>query len=272
MNEYNKELEHISYNTASLKIANYSFHEYDTCFNLHWHERLEFLRVNSGELCIKHGKDVTTLREGELFLILPRIPHHGYTLNTTVQYDVLMFDIRSYFNDTEICKTLFTAIWDRRTVFQSKITDTETLSCFDSILNTDREGSLKTVAEIYRFLTLLFANNLLEIQCELSKDDNILNIMQYMEEHFQSHLSINDFANHFGYSHEYFCRKFKNATGLTPSAYMRIYRLEQALELLSDSQESIREIAEYCGFDDANYFTRCFKAHYGMSPTQFRKN
>lgn len=272
MNRYNKELDPVSYNTASIRILKFQWQEYQTCFSLHWHERLEIVRVREGEMYVGHGKNTISLHSGDLFLILPRMPHQGYTLDSSVQYDVLMFDIRSFYNDTELCKTFFPAILDKRAKFEPVITDADTLSCFDSILDTEQNISLKTVAELYRFLSLLFSKHLLELRDELSEDDTILNMMQYMEENFQKSLSTNELAAHFGYTPEYFCRKFKQATGLTPNTYLRVYRLEQALELLMHEHGNIREIAEYCGFDDPNYFTRCFKAHYGMSPTRFRKN
>ncbi len=85
-----------------------------------------------------------------------------------------------------------------------------------------------------------------------------------------SELTISAMSDKFGYSSEHFCRKFKEATGITPMTYLKIYRLEQALKKIKHSECSIGEIAAQCGFNDANYFTRCFKAHYGAPPRLYR--
>jgi AraC-like DNA-binding protein len=53
--------------------------------------------------------------------------------------------------------------------------------------------------------------------------------------------------------------------------YLRDYRLRQARTRLSGSDESIAQIAARCGFEDAAYFSRAFKAQFGSSPVEFRR-
>ncbi|MBQ8233294.1 MAG: helix-turn-helix transcriptional regulator [Lachnospiraceae bacterium] len=63
--------------------------------------------------------------------------------------------------------------------------------------------------------------------------------------------------------------KFKETTGLTPMNYLKIYRVEEAYKLIKEGKRDIGNIAALCGFPDANYFTRCFKAHFGVPPSYF---
>lgn len=66
--------------------------------------------------------------------------------------------------------------------------------------------------------------------------------------------------------------KFKALTGMTPNDFILNYRLKQAAILLrKESYLQIAEIADRLGFSSPRYFTRCFKAQYGMSPLAFRK-
>lgn len=71
------------------------------------------------------------------------------------------------------------------------------------------------------------------------------------------------------YAHTY--RKIKEATGLTPSVYIRIKRLERACFLLKNTDLNITEIADKVGFNTHNYFSKCFSIHFGCTPKAFRR-
>ncbi|SJT88036.1 L-rhamnose operon regulatory protein rhaS [Clostridioides difficile] len=60
-------------------------------------------------------------------------------------------------------------------------------------------------------------------------------------------------------------------TGKTTTDYINGIRLEKAVNYLNKGDLNITEIALRCGFDSINYFSRLFKKHYNVSPTQFKK-
>ena len=122
---------------------------------------------------------------------------------------------------------------------------------------------------VYELLYLLFEYHLAELHTEFKS--SVVKIIDYMEENFALDLNTETLCRKFGYSTGHFCRKFKRATGVTPMTYLKIYRLEQALQKLKEGNQSIGEIAALCGYSDANYFTRCFKAHYGVPPRYYKK-
>lgn len=66
-------------------------------------------------------------------------------------------------------------------------------------------------------------------------------------------------------------RKTKELTGLSPSRFVRLIRLNKALELLRTTGNSIAGIAYTVGFSDPKYFARVFTAEYGRPPSAFRK-
>ena len=76
-------------------------------------------------------------------------------------------------------------------------------------------------------------------------------------------------AERCGYSDAHFCRKFKQTTWLTPTNYLRIFRLEEAAKQLKQGKGTVSDVAMACGFPDPNYFTRCFKTHFGVPPTKY---
>ena len=109
-------------------------------------------------------------------------------------------------------------------------------------------------------------------RCQIStkQKSSAIQFVDYIEENFAMDLNTAILSRKFGYSTEHFCRKFKEATGITPMTYLKVFRLEQALKKLKAGGQSINQIAEQCGFSDSNYFTRCFKAHYGFPPRYYK--
>lgn len=64
-------------------------------------------------------------------------------------------------------------------------------------------------------------------------------------------------------------RRVRETTGQTPVELIRNMRLERAAELLRGSSRSVNEVADLVGFSYANYFARCFKEKYGVSPKDY---
>lgn len=85
-------------------------------------------------------------------------------------------------------------------------------------------------------------------------------------------LTVEELAKLCNVSKHYFCRVFKSITGKGVMEYLRDFRLRVANVLLAGTDRSISDIAACCGFDSANYFSRCYKKHYGKSPRQGRSS
>ncbi len=87
----------------------------------------------------------------------------------------------------------------------------------------------------------------------------------------KSEKTVSELAELYGMTAEHFIRSFKIAYGRTPQNYRIHYQLLQARNLLSDTRLSVLNIAEICGYTDQYYFSRLFKKHTGMTPTEYRK-
>ena len=94
----------------------------------------------------------------------------------------------------------------------------------------------------------------------------------YIRENFASDISLSSLAKKFSVSPEHFSRMFKKETGLGFSKYLNSLRLQHAEQLLkSDRGQNITKIAEECGFEDSNYFSKKFKEMYGIAPKKVQK-
>ncbi|MCD7971376.1 MAG: response regulator [Candidatus Azobacteroides sp.] len=81
--------------------------------------------------------------------------------------------------------------------------------------------------------------------------------------------SIADFSKEMGLSRSLLYTKFRSVTGYTPNDFIKIIRMKKAIEYFREKKYSINEVAFMVGFEDAAYFSNCFKKTYGESPRQF---
>lgn len=98
-----------------------------------------------------------------------------------------------------------------------------------------------------------------------------------LEETVRRHLSdpaftVDELARQMEYRRTTCYRKVKELTGMTPNDYLRTARLKRAAELLLDDRLNVTEVAYKVGFEDPSYFSKCFKAYFGMAPSGFAKN
>ena len=95
-------------------------------------------------------------------------------------------------------------------------------------------------------------------------------ILDYIHRHYQEDISLQDAAGEFHYSDVYFCKLFKQCFDQNFTAYMAQYRIEKAKELLHSPLINVKEAGERAGYRDANYFTKVFKRHTGMTPSDYQ--
>lgn len=106
------------------------------------------------------------------------------------------------------------------------------------------------------------------------KNNHINNIIEiskeYINNHFSEDININDIANLLSVSPTYFSRLFKNEVGVPPIAYLTKYRLEKACEYFNNTDFTVKEVSELCGYSDPFYFSKSFKSYTGISPKEYK--
>ncbi|MDH4584603.1 GlxA family transcriptional regulator [Pseudomonas sp. BN415] len=106
---------------------------------------------------------------------------------------------------------------------------------------------------------------------KLHHDVTILQIQQWLEDHFADKFRFEDVARDHGMSIRNFMRRFQAATGDKPLHYLQRLRIETAKGLLSATRKSIKTISYEVGYDDASFFARLFRQHTQLSPNQYRR-
>jgi len=94
--------------------------------------------------------------------------------------------------------------------------------------------------------------------------------IQFMREHLNDPLSIDEVAEAAGCSRSKLYELFKQSTGMTPNDYWQRLRIEQAYERVVRTNEPITKIALDCGFNTSQYFCTVFRKYWGLSPRECR--
>ena len=99
---------------------------------------------------------------------------------------------------------------------------------------------------------------------------NVPKSQQYIHEHFAEPITIVELAQLENYNVSYYTDWFKRKFGVSPSSYLRNFRIEKARELLLTTHYRLIEIAMQVGYNSNAAFTRAFKEATGMSPIAYR--
>lgn len=105
---------------------------------------------------------------------------------------------------------------------------------------------------------------------DLHGDELIAQAQDILRTRYTEPLNIAQLAEEIGISARSFNRRFKTATGLTPSLYLQQQRLNTARELLRTSNLSIAEVASAVGYNDSDYFCRRFRDEMNQTPSAYR--
>ncbi len=97
-------------------------------------------------------------------------------------------------------------------------------------------------------------------------------VQAYIYEHLAEEITLSDLAGQFYITETYLCDVFKKKTGETILNFLKKVRMEKAARLLRESNASLQEISEECGYNDYSYFGKQFKSRWDQSPEDYRKN
>lgn len=100
--------------------------------------------------------------------------------------------------------------------------------------------------------------------------ERVRRVLDYIHENPCREIRQEELLKRAGVRKTEFIKAFRIVTGTTPVRYILAQRLEIARDVLISSDLSVTMVAEKCGFADPFYFSRCFSAHFGMSPRQYR--
>lgn len=121
------------------------------------------------------------------------------------------------------------------------------------------------LSEIYRIAPQRF------LVGENKNSEMVRRIQNRFERDCSADVTLPELASEFHVSPSQLSHVFKSITGYSPIDYLISCRLSAAKTLLAESEKSIKEIVDTCGFSDESNFSRTFKNKTGMTPSEFRR-
>jgi AraC-like DNA-binding protein len=255
-----------------------------TIFRRHWHEEMQLYSFVSGNACLDCAGHCFTAEGGDIVVINSCEPHFMKSSSDNLAFFIIRINLPFLFSrQIDLCQTKFiTPLAENRITFTNLITDDKIFSACVSKMITEYSSrqigyELAVKASIYELITLLIRNHLCRImtQKELSiKTESIRrfeNVLDYINAHYTENIAVNFLAGRAHVTVPHFCRTFRELTGDTFTGYINKLRLEKSAGFLCGSRFTVTEIAIQSGFDSINYYSRLFKKHYHMTPTDFRR-
>jgi transcriptional regulator GlxA family with amidase domain len=124
-----------------------------------------------------------------------------------------------------------------------------------------------------RHLFLLMHRHLIDVPNEETPvQGEIVQAVGWFERHWREPISIDDYAERNHMTPYWFRQKFKQFTGTTPMQYVISLRINNAMNLMENTDYNIEQIAEAVGYDNPSYFRRLFHKHTGLSPSEYRQH
>ena len=185
----------------------------------------------------------------------------------------LCHKIKSCMETSHIPVILLTALDDRKNIQQGYAfgADNYIVKPFDiSILILTIENTIATRRALRKNLIMPIEGNgdgNLEVN-PLDKDflDRVIAVIK--DNIDDSEFSIDSLSREMAMSRSSFFNKLKAVTGHNPNSFIRMIRLNCAIEMLKEKKYTIAEVSYSVGFNDVKYFSTVFKKHFGVSPSK----
>ncbi|RKP49938.1 response regulator [Cohnella endophytica] len=107
-------------------------------------------------------------------------------------------------------------------------------------------------------------------EASVTREEAFVKIRAYLSSHLNEPTTLGALGDLFGVSISYLCSIFKEFSNATFVEFLTEMRLQKAAELLRTTSLPLKEVAELTGYADQRYFSKVFKSHSGMTPSEFK--
>lgn len=142
--------------------------------------------------------------------------------------------------------------------------------CYYHYIESDLVNYLYLKSAFYEIIALLYTQCCPKYAAKIVHPQ-IQQAQKYIAENYSLKLSVPVLAAKYNLSPKYFGMLFKQATDKSVSQYIRDIRIQVSMEMLSESNLSLEQIADTIGFENSFYFSNCFKKTTGIAPSEYRR-
>lgn len=253
----------------------------------HWHDDFELTYLESGYFQFSVGSDTFLLSPGEAVFINSKILHQVKPArNTAPVYHSYAFApelISESMGSLIAVKYLLPIMGNQRFPYYIFHKDSgweeQCIAHIKELNSASASQDFVREFQIQNYLRTVFIDMIHHLPgiCTQSATppDNgnlsIKKIMLYIKNHYSEALTLADMADAANLSKSSCNRLFHKTLKMTPFEYLLDFRLNQSMQLLITSTQSITGIAYSCGFHDASYYCKTFRKYTGISPQAYRR-
>ena len=249
---------------------------------VHWQDSMELIYIKRGSGLVQTGAQVCTAQSGDIFVLTPGTLHAiRQAESCTMEYENIIFDVELLGGTEDLCAEKYLLpLQSGRLALPEHITPDEAWypQAADCLKEAEEANRCKQFGyelcikgALLRFLALLIAQSKALPPAEKANTQRLRTVLQWISAHYSEPVCVADAAALCQCSPNHFMRWFRQMTGQTFIIFLREYRLNAAAEALRTTEDTILSISEQCGFENLSYFNREFKAHFGMTPREYRK-
>jgi len=233
-----------------------SFHLHNFTFPLHFHHAYELIIVNEGEVLVTIDQKEYLLHKKDAVFVFNNQMHEFKTVNSS--------DLSIVIFSPEIIGDFFMN-------YKGYIPET-------NLIHLNHLPDLTALQSLYRQKSFLYelcatlVENTEFIPVEQSTKTKVLHkILLYVDQNYSTDCTLKVIAKQLQYDYAYLSKLFVHMTNMTFTEYLNHYRTSQACYLLKNSEQSISEIANNCGYNNLRSFNRNFKRITNVSPRRYRE-
>jgi AraC family transcriptional regulator len=239
----------------------------------HTHPAFSFYYSYDKKMKMSVGGKIVRSRPNTVSGLPPDVKHHEIPLETFTRFFAILIDPEFFTRHGALYGKQITPLMLATFPLPEQL-----LPCV-KLLMAEISARNPGSPEIIRSLETQITHHLLRsilslpVSCEkISQREDIDYIVEYINDHYNQSITLDDLAAKIALSRSHFSRLFKRETGFTLQDYIIKVRLERARLMLANSSRKIIEIAHQCGFSSSAHFTAAFSKYAGIQPSAYRKS
>ena len=251
--------------------------------DVHLHDAIEFVYITEGGVRVLSDEKETVLSAGDLIMFRSRGVHSIFTESCpltnyyTLKIRPKLLRSLSPKNLSAIislrfcvCNDSFKYIWRKEELEGSEILKGY-LALMELCREKDELNDILMLCEVMRVVHGVLTDGSSDFK-EINTDaSEIYESIVYINENFSEDITAEQMAERVNMSYSYFARSFKAATGKTFKEYLNLTRINEAEQLLVNTDLSVSEVATRCGYNNISYFMSIYKKLKGKTPLSERK-
>lgn len=249
------------------------------------HNFPEFIYADKGSYSLTLNDNTVNLEEGQLLIVEPNAHHSSTPKNTTLA--IVSFELESDYMNT-LYNRAITLNYSQRALLSDIITNG--IEIFKQVPIGSEYKGLMPSEDIASYEFQAMKNKIELLLIDLYRSQKIIItkpgaknfenykalqfelLIKYMKEHLNKVLTLEQISSDMGMSVSKIKRLFKEHKNTTPIYYFTRLKVKEAKRLICDTSMNFTQIADCLGYESLHYFSKVFKKHTGLSPTEYAKS